>query len=933
MAKRELPSPATQPTKARHPYGFPFPPYGLQLQLMNDLTRCLDDGGVGVFESPTGTGKSLSLLCAALRWQLDQQEREQDAKLLAPAADDGELAWVAEQAHEQRAARVRASADALVDARRKRAKRLAAYLAGSVSRRANIAHASGRYARPGAATMAGASAVPGRAAAGEAAPDADADSFATLAAWEAGGEGEEERRQRALDLTDESESDDERDTSVQPWRVLYCSRTHSQLAQVVGEVRKTSYGERISVVSLAGRRALCTNEAVRGLGSTDRINEACLEMLGKKPTKKASSTREEMPEDGGPARRGTATTRAERTHASSSAGGGCPHHTSGSASQSAARQALGDRMLNEPLDVEDLAQMGRTEGCCAYYATRAALPEAQLVLLPYASLLHESTRASLGISLKRSVVIIDEAHNLIDTINETHSVTLTGRQLSEVSAQLAQYAERYHARLKPSNRHCVQQLLHVVRALRKALLPPSCREGGAANPPVSERVVRMNTFLCSLNIDHLNLFTLQAFCDGSQIAKKLRGFAEAQVQTQAQSSSGNGAVRASLHGVIRVLDALTNVDADARVLLHIESPTAAPAAACVTGQAPATAADGSWLRVLHLNPAVYFSRVLAEAHSVILAGGTMQPFADLEQQLFRDLPAGRLRVHSYGHVVPPANLLPVVLGSGPSGNPLQLTFANRSAPAMMDEVGRILLALARVVPDGIVAFVPSFSYEEQLVAHLKASGMWARLGGLKTLFREPREAHELDRVLKAYAATIDANFESACDHSGAVDADANPARHGARGALLLSVVGGKMSEGINFSDGLGRCVVMLGMPFANTSEMTLQERMAHLDATQGAGAGREYYINLCMKAVNQSVGRAIRHVRDYAAIVLVDLRFGRASVRSRLPSWIGEQLRTPSSGGQAIHAVRTFFDGRAAEQHAIEQERARRYEGKVEQVP
>ena len=34
-----------------------------------------------------------------------------------------------------------------------------------------------------------------------------------------------------------------------------------------------------------------------------------------------------------------------------------------------------------------------------------------------------------------------------------------------------------------------------------------------------------------------------------------------------------------------------------------------------------------------------------------------------------------------------------------------------------------------------------------------------------------------------------------------------------------------------------------------------------------------HYENLCMKAVNQSVGRAIRHKEDYAAILLLDHRF------------------------------------------------------------
>ena len=61
-----------------HPFGFPFPPYDVQLQLMRELYRCLDEGGIGVFESPTGTGKSLSLICGALRWQLDQQGKEEE---------------------------------------------------------------------------------------------------------------------------------------------------------------------------------------------------------------------------------------------------------------------------------------------------------------------------------------------------------------------------------------------------------------------------------------------------------------------------------------------------------------------------------------------------------------------------------------------------------------------------------------------------------------------------------------------------------------------------------------------------------------------------------------------------------------------------------------------------------------------------------------
>jgi hypothetical protein len=50
------------------------------------------------------------------------------------------------------------------------------------------------------------------------------------------------------------------------------------------------------------------------------------------------------------------------------------------------------------MDVEDLARLGRRTEACPYYAARAALPEADLVLLPYSALLAQ-VAACLGSSL------------------------------------------------------------------------------------------------------------------------------------------------------------------------------------------------------------------------------------------------------------------------------------------------------------------------------------------------------------------------------------------------------------------------------------------------------------------------------------------------------------------------------------------------------
>ncbi len=52
-------------------FSFPFTPYPIQRDFMEALFRVLEERKLGIFESPTGTGKSLSLICGALTWLKD----------------------------------------------------------------------------------------------------------------------------------------------------------------------------------------------------------------------------------------------------------------------------------------------------------------------------------------------------------------------------------------------------------------------------------------------------------------------------------------------------------------------------------------------------------------------------------------------------------------------------------------------------------------------------------------------------------------------------------------------------------------------------------------------------------------------------------------------------------------------------------------------
>ncbi|KAJ2559822.1 ATP-dependent DNA helicase chl1 [Coemansia sp. RSA 1933] len=885
-------------------YSFPMTPYDIQLDFMKRLFQTIEHSQFAIFESPTGTGKSLSIICGALTWLLHNAKRPAAADKVSTTI--GEPDWVV--AYEQK--RREAEENELDDGGAKAEARYRRWVANT--RRAEAKARSRFGGTLGGKTASRRTTSTGQLAgavkrSADAMADDDGDSDGLVVdAYYSDAEIEAKisdepvqysrsvrklLQRRATDRPlcdssdDDSDDDDNEDSEKngapkepQTTKILYASRTHSQLQQFVHEVKRTAFAtrDRIRCVTLGSRKQLCTNERVRQASSTVyALNERCTEMQQQS---------------------GSKTKR-------------CPFLPL----QQTPMLDFKDAAAGHVMDIEELAAEGRRLGVCAYYGTRASVNAAHVVALPYNMLLSRTARDAMGVSLRGNVVIIDEAHNLVDTVLAIHSVSLDRRTVNALQEMLQAYLARYWRRLGGSNAVHIRQAMALLRALSKFMA--RCNSGVTVMP--------VNEFLQSAHADHINVYKIDRYLRMSKLGRKLNMFAEKRnnsISTEEPASKRAMAAGNKQEGAPPSLNPATAVAAFEAFMECMGNPKRGGARMVVNASGSGDSKDVE-LKYLLLDPSEAFGEICREARAVILAGGTMKPTeAAVEQLLPRtsnnsnsdnsccsDFPCSRLdpanaRVYGWNHVVAASHICALAIGCGPTGVPLRFALQDQKDPARLREAGNALAALCGVIPGGVVVFFPSYALLRAARAQWESSGIVARISKRKPVFSEatgqPLQGEE--DALSRYTRQVDAP--------------------GSRGAVLLSVVGGKLSEGINFSDDLGRAVVMVGVPYPSLGSPELVERLAYYESGGGGSAvgsggpfamgprARELYESMCMRAVNQSIGRAIRHRGDYAAIVFLDCRYAEPRIAGKLPAWIagGEGVESKAFG-PALAAIASFF--------------------------
>ncbi|KAI4716679.1 DNA repair helicase [Aureobasidium sp. EXF-10727] len=649
-------------------------------------------------------------------------------------------------------------------------------------------------------------------------------------------------------------------------KIYFCSRTHSQLSQFVNELRridlpaaipavqqeankKATLSEELKHLSLGSRKNLCINSKVSSLKSMTAVNERCLELQDAKTPKEKKCPFVPNKENEGSVL-------------------DFQHHA-----------------LAKIRDIEDLGSLGKKLGVCPYYATRPAVKPSEIVTLPYPLLLQKTAREALGLSLKNHIIIIDEAHNLMDAISGIHTVEVSLQQLHLARAQLTAYLQRFRNRLKGKNRVYVTQVVRLLDSIASFLQSLDPKTG-------NEGTVQATDLLKGKGVDQINLYKLMHYLQESKLARKVEGYVSVEQQKQQKLNNDGGAKEAT----VPVLTHITNL------FMVLTNPAREGRLFYTVGEEKTQ----TKVKYMLLDPSEHFRGIVEEARVVILAGGTMSPMSDYTAQLFPYLDKTRITTLSCGHVIPTTNLFVSPVVSSPNNTDLNFSFSSRNSVSTIIALGDSILRLLPWIPDGCVVFFPSYSYLDQVVSHWQktpsvgSASLWSRLQKAKPIFRETQQTGT-EETLHAYTTAV---------------------KTASTGALLLAVIGGRLSEGINFSDSLGRCVMVIGLPYANPNTAEQKAKTKYIEekaiaasgnASVGAAAAREFADNACMRAVNQAIGRAVRHKGDWSAILLFDGRYTQKRIQDRLPGWIKASLGQTARVG--FHDVETglkrFYAGKA----------------------
>ncbi|MED6292699.1 hypothetical protein CHARACLAT_003002, partial [Characodon lateralis] len=779
---------------------FPCKAYPSQLAMMNSIMRGLNYGQHCLLESPTGSGKSLALLCSALGWQQAQHAKQkeggghvgdkgQSEKNLGDCkkSESPSRCYCVCHSNADGAAGqpLYTASEQVPSPGESQAKKpsLASRLSEKVQTSLDSDCEKDEDFRPDRKRLRTAgfkSQKRQRTQQGVIFIDdepeleketSDPQSWRTASSNQAAGlsssfSASEPCSRCPCASTKDMVKDKDKDGRKKIPKIFFGTRTHKQITQIAHELKRTVYAG-VHMTILSSRDHTCVNADV---APHFNRNERCKDLLEAK--------------DGRSCRYYHGVQRMREQHTLQRVHG-----------------------LREAWDIEDLVTLGKRLRACSYYAARELMQGASIIFCPYNYLLDPMIRESMEIDLAGQILVLDEAHNIEDCARESASYTL---ELATLQSSRDELDGMVNSNIRRSKHEPLRDFCYVlINWIQESQELLSERGFESASKVWSGKD--------TLSIFHSLGITADTFSNMKQnlasvLEKEERvGVVNGKEDMVLVPTIGSSTATV-LKNLFMVLDYLYRNNCrfaeDYRVALQRTYTWTNQVPPDAQGflvrprarhrQSIRVKREVLTLSFWCLNPAVAFSDLSATVHSIVLTSGTLSPMASFSSELGVKF---TIQLEA-NHVINKSQVWVGTVGAGPQGQKLCATFQHTETYTFQDEVGALLLHVCQVMSKGVLCFLPSYKMLDKLRIRWVDTGLWEKLEQKKTVVTEPRGGGkgDFDELLQTYYDAI-----KYCE--------------GRDGALLIAVCRGKVSEGLDFTDDNARAVVTIGIPFPNIKDL------------------------------------------------------------------------------------------------------------------
>ncbi|KAL2707071.1 General transcription and DNA repair factor IIH helicase subunit XPD [Kluyveromyces marxianus] len=634
-------------------------------------------------------------------------------------------------------------------------------------------------------------------------------------------------------------------------KIIYCSRTMSEIEKALVELeslmeyraKELGYVEDFRGLGLTSRKNLCLHPRVSKERKGNVVDEKCRRMTNGQARKK----KEEHPE-----------LDIEL----------CDYH------ENMYNYDVADYLPLGVYSFEKLIRICEEKRMCPYFTVRRMISMCNIIIYSYHYLLDPkiAERVSKEVS-KDAIVIFDEAHNIDNVCIESLSLDLTKDLLKKATKGANSLDRKVEEMKKVDSKKLQDEYDKLVEGLRASDILEPEEEPLVETPVLSNDILkeaipgnirRATHFISFLKrfIEYLKtrmkvLHVISETPNSFLLHLKQLTFIEKK-PLRFCSERLSLLVRTLEVDEVEEFNALKDIATFATLISTYEDGFLLIIEPYEIENA---AVPNPIVRFTCLDASIAIKPIFERFSSVIITSGTISPLDMYPKMLNFDT----VLQQSYSMTLAKKSFLPMILTKGSDQVAISSRFEIRNDPSIVRNYGSMLLEFAKITPDGMVVFFPSYLYMESIITMWQTMGILDEVWKYKLLLVETPDAQETALALETY--------RKACSNG--------------RGAILLSVARGKVSEGIDFDHHYGRTVLMIGIPFQYTESRILKARLEFLRENYQIREN-DFLSFDAMRHAAQCLGRVLRGKDDYGVMVLADRRFARK--KNQLPKWISQGL-------------------------------------------